>query len=62
MKGYLNNAFIQRKKDNLSEYYGTMTDKKHKVDVLVTLEDGETIEADVGCEIEVVGDLQELGI
>lgn len=61
VKGYLINSFIKRKKDNDLEFYGSITDKKFKIDVLVILEEGESITFEVGCFLQIVGDLQEFG-
>lgn len=61
IKGYLINSFIPRKKENFEEYYGTITNKTNKIDVLVFIKEKEVLNIDVGSCLEIIGDLQEFG-
>lgn len=61
IQGYLRSKFEQQSKTNNHEYFGTITDRHYKLDVLLTKSDTREINYKKGIKLEIIGDLQEDG-
>lgn len=61
IEGYLRNSFGQKNESNTCEYFGTITDGKYKLEVLINKKPEENIQIERGTKLELIGDLQENG-
>ncbi|XP_016842274.1 uncharacterized protein LOC116415685 [Nasonia vitripennis] len=61
LTGYIYNEFVLHNQNNSNEYFGSITNKKNKLDILLLKSKDEELNFKLGVEIEVVGDLQENG-
>ncbi|OXU21969.1 hypothetical protein TSAR_011791 [Trichomalopsis sarcophagae] len=59
LTGFLFNEFTQRNKTNENEYFGSITNKKNKSDILLHKTKNESIDYELGCKIDVTSNLQE---
>ncbi|XP_031778861.2 uncharacterized protein LOC103315349 [Nasonia vitripennis] len=59
--GYIYNEFVVRNEKKSHEYFGSITDKKHKLDILLITSTEENLNIELGYKIEVTGDLQKNG-
>lgn len=62
MDGFLQNQFVQKTKFDITEYVGTITDGRYKLDILLYKTQDDDINFEIGRKIRVIGDLQESGI
>lgn len=58
----MQNEFVQKTKFDASEYVGTITDGRYKLDVLLYRTNNDDITYEIGIKLRLVGDLQENGI
>lgn len=55
----MKDVFVQR--DDSKTLFGTITDKRYKLDVILQNIENETVNFDRGIHVEIIGDLQEHG-
>ncbi|KAJ8665670.1 hypothetical protein QAD02_007332 [Eretmocerus hayati] len=61
IKGNIRTVFVEKSKQSRKECIGVLTNRIHKLDILLTKKYDESLNFDRGTKVEIVGDLRENG-